>query len=149
MVGGGFPQELRPLVAVRAVRSPRRCLYRCYSFDFVYAFSVFSHLSEESTKRGWGNSSAAPRAGGVLILTTFQREVLERVADFPPMAGAVLARRPLAGELRPGGLLPPGAAAGEQPALRFAFIPEQYVRERWTRRFDAVRVPRSGSGDRT
>ena len=46
------------------------------SFDLIYAFSVFSHLSEEAHWRWLEEFKRILRPSGVLVLTTFQRDFL-------------------------------------------------------------------------
>jgi SAM-dependent methyltransferase len=51
------------------------------SFDLIYAYSVFSHLSE-SSHLGWlAEFQRLLAPGGLLIATTFPREYIRRVAE--------------------------------------------------------------------
>jgi SAM-dependent methyltransferase len=50
------------------------------SFDFIYAFSVFSHLSEEAHIRWLEEFRRIAKPGGIVLLTTFPRDFLERCA---------------------------------------------------------------------
>jgi SAM-dependent methyltransferase len=50
------------------------------SFDLIYAYSVFSHLSEEAHTSWLEEFSRIANQGGVVVLTTFPRTFLERCA---------------------------------------------------------------------
>jgi SAM-dependent methyltransferase len=52
------------------------------SFDLVYAWSVFSHLSEEAHLHWLEEFERLLRPGGIAVVTTFSREVLERCSDW-------------------------------------------------------------------
>jgi SAM-dependent methyltransferase len=105
------------------------------SFDLIYAYSVFSHLSE-STHLAWLEEfERLLKPDGVLILTTFPRSFLAHSSD----RSASVTDKHQVDELfsaydrgefcfRPLRQVP-------DPAFGDAFIPEQYVRERWTRHF--------------
>jgi SAM-dependent methyltransferase len=51
------------------------------SFDFVYALSVFSHLSEDAHRRWLEEFKRILAPGGVLIATTWGRELITRCRD--------------------------------------------------------------------
>ena len=106
------------------------------SFDLVYAFSVFSHLSEESHEAWLGEFERVLRPGGVLILTTFHRDVLERAGDFPAMAERFAPVDPWLAAYDRGDFAYQVLQEESNPHFGFAFIPEDYVRARWTRRFE-------------
>jgi SAM-dependent methyltransferase len=104
------------------------------SFDLIYAWSVFSHLSEEAHVRWLEEFERLLRSNGVLVLTTFQRDFLSdssnpacSLANDPtPMEewfGAYdrgeFCYRPMKGASHFGD----------------AFIPEQYVRRQWSKQF--------------
>jgi trans-aconitate methyltransferase len=106
------------------------------TFDLIYAYSVFSHLSEATHKSWLEEFERLLEPSGVLILTTFPRTFLSgstdsssKVADERPMEewfsaydrGEFCFRR-----LR----------SVPDPAFGDAFIPERYVREHWTRHFN-------------
>jgi SAM-dependent methyltransferase len=119
------------------------------TLDAVFAYSVFSHLSEVSHIEWVAEFERILKPGGVLIATTLPRMYIEQVAEIP--------RRDL-------GNLPPWAQdlVASFPAPRDALaaydrgeycfgstgqfgehfgnaaIPEQYVRQRWTRHFDVL-----------
>lgn len=119
--------------------------FEAESFDFVFAFSVFSHLSEEAHRRWLEEFDRLLRPRGVLALTTFKREFIERPSDRSGKARESLDEYYAAydrGEFcfRP---LP------TVPLQHFgdAFIPERYVHRHWTKRFDLERyfaAPRLG-----
>jgi SAM-dependent methyltransferase len=46
-------------------------------FDLIYAFSVFSHLSEPVHEAWLGELSRILRPGGLLVVTTREREFIE------------------------------------------------------------------------
>jgi SAM-dependent methyltransferase len=106
------------------------------SFDLVYAFSVFSHLSEEAHRSWLAEFERVLRPGGVLILTTFQREVLERAGDFPDMAERFRPVGPWLSAYDRGDFCHQALHAEANPHFGFTFIPERYVREQWTRHVD-------------
>jgi SAM-dependent methyltransferase len=118
-------------------------------FDLIYAYSVFSHLSEEAHMRWLGEFRRIASPGGLIVLTTFPREFLERLAAFE------------AGEVdsdpewqRRGGIWP-GAAedrlsvydrgefcyspfSEEVQHFGTTCIPEAYVRRVWSRQFQVL-----------
>jgi SAM-dependent methyltransferase len=111
------------------------------SFDLVYAFSVFSHLSEKVHRRWLEEFERLLRPGGVLILTTFPRTVLESHADGDPLQNfSELARRfaPVEESLSAydrGEFCYRVLNAKIDIHFGDALIPEQYVREHWTKHF--------------
>jgi SAM-dependent methyltransferase len=56
--------------------------FEAESFDLIYAYSVFSHLSEEVHRRWLEEFHRIANRGSVVVLTTFPREFLERCAAF-------------------------------------------------------------------
>ena len=105
------------------------------SFDLIYAYSVFSHLSEPTHLAWLEEFERLLRPDGVLILTTFPRSFLAGASD--GSAGVVdkhqvdeLFSAYDRGEFcfRPLRQVP-------DPAFGDAFIPERYVREHWARHF--------------
>jgi SAM-dependent methyltransferase len=104
------------------------------SFDLIYAFSVFSHLSEEAHALWLDEFERLLKPGGVLLLTTFPRallatsnwsEVVDRFSPVEPWLSAY-----------DRGEYCYVAEAEANPHFGTAFIPEQYVREHWTKHFD-------------
>jgi len=102
------------------------------SFDLVYAFSVFSHLSEQAHMRWLEELARVLRPGGILIVTTFPRWVLERNAQgiagrFDPVEAALA-------DYDRGEFCYRAHHPGD-PHYGDALIPEAYVRSNWTRYF--------------
>lgn len=121
------------------------------TFDLIYCFSVFSHLSETAHREWLGEFLRLLKPGGLLIATTRARDFIERCAelrrksDIPGhQAGPAHAFKdsesalddydngrycysPVGG----GGVLDP-SFFGE------TCIPKSYVMEHWTRSFDFV-----------
>jgi cyclopropane fatty-acyl-phospholipid synthase-like methyltransferase len=97
------------------------------SFDLVYAYSVFSHLSETCHASWIADFARILRPGGVLVATTRPREFVEREVREPKEALAAY-------------------DAGEYcyyeshgfPDFGLAAIPESYVRERWSNQLEVV-----------
>jgi len=111
------------------------------SFDLVYAYSVFSHLSEEAHSRWLGEFERILKPGGVLIVTTLERAVIELAEawadhDVPWQRAAAAGFAPTKdclaaydrGEFCYAPL--PG-----NDHYGIAAIPERYVRSAWKRHF--------------
>jgi SAM-dependent methyltransferase len=122
------------------------------SFDLVYAYSVFSHLSEEA-HLGWlAEFERILEPGGVLLLTTLGRSFIERSSRWTDEEGVGSIS---AWQRRAAGAFPDSQAGldaydrGEycygpidrerNPHFGFTCIPEQYVLQRWSRHFDIRR----------
>jgi SAM-dependent methyltransferase len=104
-------------------------------FDFIYAFSVFSHLSEEAHERWLEEFERLLRSGGLLIVTTFERAFLSSSSD-----GSDLTNQPLSLEewfslYDRGDFCHRRLKAVPNPHFGDTFIPERYVREHWTKHF--------------
>ena len=122
------------------------------SFDLVYAYSVFSHLSEEAHLRWLEEFERILEPGGVLLLTTLGRGFIERSSGWAdeevtdPLAPW---QQQAARAFRKGEASMRAYDRGEycygvidskrNPHFGFTCIPEQYVRERWSRYFDVRR----------
>jgi SAM-dependent methyltransferase len=106
--------------------------FEAESFDFIYAFSVFSHLSEEAHARWLEEFERLLKPGALLILTTFRRD--EIVNRPPPIDECLASPEPWLSAYDRGDFCyqPQGART---PHFGYAFIPELYVREHWTKRF--------------
>ena len=129
-------------------------LFADASFDAVYAYSVFSHLSEPLHLAWLAELRRITRPGGVVVLTVHGRHVVEAIVGGRALAGT----RTAAGirALRPA-LESEGFAFVPYGELTFAhgantsffqtwdlelygdaFILESYVRRRWAEFFDVV-----------
>jgi SAM-dependent methyltransferase len=111
------------------------------SFDLVYAYSVFSHLSEEAHLRWLEEFERILRPGGVVIVTTLARAVIEQAEawaddDIPWRRAAAAGFAPTKdwliaydrGEFC-------FAPLPENPHFGLAAIPERYARRVWTQHF--------------
>ena len=106
--------------------------FEAESFDFIYAFSVFSHLSEEAHKRWLEEFERLLKPGALLVLTTFRREeILNRP---PPIDERLSSSEPWLSAYDRGEFC--YQPLGERvPHFGYAFIPQPYVREHWTKHF--------------
>jgi SAM-dependent methyltransferase len=115
------------------------------AFDLVFAFSVFTHLSEAAHERSLAAIHAGMRPGGILIVTIRPPAYLRHT---PMMAAALesLGPDPAAAVKSPRYLflphLTPGHAqyAGGEMTYGEAVITMPYVRERWTPHFEVLDV---------
>jgi hypothetical protein len=98
--------------------------------------SVFSHLSEEAHERWLEEFKQLLKPDGVLLLTTFRREMLAS-AEWPPVAERfVPIQQWLSAYDRGEFCYVPQSESS--PHFGYTFIPEQYVRRHWPKHF-AVR----------
>ncbi len=122
------------------------------SFDLIYAYSVFSHLSEEAHLRWLAEFERVLAPGGVVLLTTLARPFIERssawagdrqadsTADWQRAAGKSIPDTGAALSAYDRGEYCYGAIDDEQnPHFGFACIPEMYARERWGVQFEVRR----------
>ena len=122
------------------------------SFDLVYAYSVFSHLSEEAHLRWLEEFKRVLAPGGVVLLTTLGRSFIERsstwagdqradfTADWQRIAGESIPDTEAAISAYDRGEYCYGAIDDEQnPHFGFACIPETYARRRWGAQFEVRR----------
>jgi SAM-dependent methyltransferase len=123
------------------------------TFDLIYSYSVFSHLSEEAHLRWLEEFRRILRPGGLVIATTWQRDYIEtaeerhrqRLAKLPPGYGRPAVIFPdTEGALRDydSGRYCHSAVGGGGP-LDSSFygetcISEAYVLQHWTALFDFV-----------
>jgi SAM-dependent methyltransferase len=117
------------------------------SFDLVYAWSVFSHLSEEAHLQWLEEFERILRPGGVLLVSTLPRTFIERSASWAGDNPASLARwqRETAGLFAPedvtlaaydrGDFVYRPFDAARNPHFGNACIPERYVRTVWVKHF--------------
>lgn len=96
------------------------------AFDFVYSFSVFSHLSEASQKAWAGEIRRVLKPGGVFVCTTNGEYYCNR-----------LARRGEADRFRSGRVVVQGGY-DEGRKWFFSLHPQRYVREELLRDFAEV-----------
>jgi SAM-dependent methyltransferase len=121
------------------------------SFDLVYAFSVFSHLSEEAHARWLAEFKTILRPGGLLVLTTRPREFILMCAELRARQeernwaqGTVLAFQDTEEALRRydrGEYVYEPMGGGDVLDKSFfgeTCIPRAYVERHWTRDFDFV-----------
>jgi SAM-dependent methyltransferase len=121
------------------------------TFDLVYAYSVFSHLSEDAHERWLGEFTRILRPGGLLVATTRPREFIlacaearRRHEDRDWAQGTVLAFPDTAGALERydrGEFMYEPIGGGDVLDKSFfgeTCIPRQYVERNWTRYFDLV-----------
>ena len=97
------------------------------TFDMIYCYSVFSHLSEDIHREWLDEFARILKPGGLLVATTQPREFIESVRGFtgrpeeavdvaPTNDGYGLpGSRPIAERLRRRQILPPGDGGGRSP----------------------------------
>lgn len=105
------------------------------SFDFIYAFSVFSHLSEQAHRHWLAEFDRLMRPDGLLILTTFDRAFLACTSDGSELPPEPLSLEQWFSRYDRGDFCFRRLTAIPDPHFGDAFIPERYVRERWTNHF--------------
>jgi SAM-dependent methyltransferase len=109
--------------------------YEPDSFDFVYAFSVFTHLSEELQFHWLDELSRVLRPGGYAYITThgdYYLNDLSAEQQEQYRSGRLVVRWP--------------EQSGENVCS--AFHPESYVREKWAEVFSVVDfIPSGAKGD--
>jgi SAM-dependent methyltransferase len=126
--------------------------FRDGSFDLVFAYSVFSHLSEDAHEQWLGEFRRLLRPGGVFIATTWGRDLLERCAQLQGADDLLLFQTHLP-TMFGGGTeewlarydrgeycfdSSPEAYGEISYYLGETCIPETYVREQWTRYLNFV-----------
>jgi SAM-dependent methyltransferase len=116
------------------------------SFDLVFAFSVFTHLSEEAHRRALEAIHAALAPGGLLVVTVRPPAYLELNPHLQPLL-AELRPDPVAALEAPHYVFAPHVAdpthpqyAGSQMHYGEAVISLAYVRERWDDLFELLEV---------
>jgi SAM-dependent methyltransferase len=127
------------------------------SFDLVYAYSVFSHLSEEAHLLWLREFERILKSDGVLLLTTLGRAFIERssgwasgegepVADWQRTAASSFPDPEAALAAYDRGEYCYGVIDEEQnPHFGFSAIPEPYVRTVWGRHFNVRQILRPGA----
>jgi SAM-dependent methyltransferase len=144
--------------ALEACRETNRwcCFERCDvfpptgfeagSFDLVYAYSVFSHLSEEAHLRWLAEFERILKPDGILLLTTLGRDFIERSSEWAVRDDSSFLRawqRQAAGVFLPteswlaaydrGEFCYRVIDEAENPHFGFACVPERYLRRVWAR----------------
>jgi SAM-dependent methyltransferase len=118
------------------------------SIELVYAYSVFSHLSEEAHERWLEEFGRILKPGGVVVLTTFARSFLQVCAEWAvseqdeSRQDSEFRRRAAAALGDPGRLAAYdrgefcyGPHSSESEHFGYACISEEYVRRVWSKYF--------------
>ena len=132
------------------------------TFDLVYLYSVFSHLSEEAEDLWLTEFNRIMKPGGVLIATTWPRDYIERcerarhgdsTGTHPQSHIAFVGAEDWLARYDRGEYCHDSVGGGEALSKTFygeTCIPEAYVRERWPDRFlireyisDSTRCPQN------
>jgi SAM-dependent methyltransferase len=128
------------------------------SFDLVYAYSVFSHLSEEAHLHWLREFRRILKPGGVLLLTTLGRNFIEQSTAWASQDAEELAvwQQKAAGCFAPadrwlatydrGGFCYRVIDEQGNPHFGFTCIPEGYVRRVWSTLFAVREVRESENG---
>jgi SAM-dependent methyltransferase len=117
------------------------------TFDLIYAYSVFSHLAERSHLAWLEEFERILKPGGVFVSTTLPRHFAENCGQLAVQDPESLPEWQMyLAECfaTPDEFLAPYHRGeycfreidGADNDLGFAFIPEEYVRARWSRHFD-------------
>jgi SAM-dependent methyltransferase len=117
------------------------------TFDLVYSYSVFSHLAEEPHLAWLAELERVLRPGGLFVATTLTREYAEQCGELAtrdPESLSELERLSATSLPEPAALLAAydrgefcfAPVATAQETLGMTFIPEQYVRRRWSEHFE-------------
>jgi predicted SAM-dependent methyltransferase len=117
-------------------------LYKSSTFDLIYAYSVFSHLSEKCQKAWLEEFHRILRPEGVLIVTTRQKKSIPALynqlyepsdqLELPVVIDKAL-KDYAEGKFVYFGI--EGAFGFEEDFFGEAFIPEAYVRKEWSNLF--------------
>ena len=134
-----------PATLARSEFLPQRLPFE-ERFDLVFAFSVFTHLSETAHERCLRAISAAQPAGGILIVTIRPPAYLHHSELMRPIAGE-LGADPATALRRPRYLFVPHPADPSHPQYEGgemtygeAVISLPYVRERWRDLYELLEV---------
>jgi SAM-dependent methyltransferase len=127
------------------------------SFDLIYLYSVFSHLSEAAHQRWLTEFHRLLKPGGILVATTRARDFIEQCeryrrgqdGGYEAMKSAFLDQGDWLARYDRGEFCYEGTGGGDNLEGNFygeACIPAQYVRTRWSDRFEFREfVPREQS----
>lgn len=115
------------------------------TFDLVYCYSVFSHLSEETHEKWITEFSRTLKPSGILIVTTWQREYIERCNEIRNMdqiphwlntpASAFLDTEKALYDYDNGDFCFSPVGKGEWSFFGEACISEAYVKNHWSDRY--------------
>lgn len=133
-----------PATLARSDSIPEELPYPDGTFDLVYSFSVFTHLSETSHERSLQAIHRALKPGGLFVATIRPPAYLDSSELMQPLADSLKPDRDLAlAEPRymfvphpPGGM----GSAGTEISYGESVITLAYVRERWAHLFGLLDV---------
>lgn len=132
-----------PAVLARSEYLPERLPFEV-SFDLVYAFSVFTHLSEAAHRRCLAAIRDSLRPGGLLVLTVRPPAYLETSELMRPLLSAS-GKDPATALEESGFLFAPHPAdpghpqyQGEEMTYGEAVISLPYIREHWADDFELL-----------
>lgn len=114
--------------------------YKESTFDLIYAYSVFSHLSEHAHKVWLEEFFRLMKPGGLLVLTTRQRDFIPTMPFMPQIRKMDVIK---CLEDYDSGKLVHCPLEGESPLKGFygeTAIPEAYIRREWSKYFSLNRL---------
>lgn len=109
------------------------------TFDMIYAYSVFSHLSEQAHKAWLAEFHRLLKLGGILVLTTRQRDFIPTMPLMPQIS-KINIKKSL--QEYDAGKFIHTPIEGESPLEGFygeTAIPEAYIRKEWLKWFSLKR----------
>jgi len=112
------------------------------SFDLIYSFSVFSHLSESAHKAWLDEFHRIMKTGGILVQTTRPRDFIRIWPQLPYTGGEVVVDK-LLREYDEGKFIHLPGGGGDILAENFygeTAIPERYIRREWTKKFRIEKI---------
>ena len=112
------------------------------SFDLVFGYSVFSHLSESAHNAWLEEFYRIMKKGGILVQTTRPREFIRIWSKLPYMVGVVAVDETLRGYDEGKFIHLPGEG-GDILAENFygeTAIPEKYIRQEWVKKFRILKI---------
>ena len=117
------------------------------SFDLVYGYSVFSHLSESAHKAWLEEFYRILKRGGILVQTTRPREFISIWPTIPYVKGEIIVDK-LLKMYDEGKFIHLPGGGGEILSENFygeTAIPESYIRKEWTEKFRILKIVNPGS----
>ena len=117
------------------------------TFDLIYSFSVFSHLSESAHKAWLDEFHRIMKPGGILVQTTRPREFIRIWPQLSYVVGDVVVDK-LLREYDEGKFIHLPGGGGDILAENFygeTAIPEKYIRREWTKQFRIEKILGPGS----